>query len=106
MSAAGVAAARKAMELGPDKVEGPYYLAQNIGYSVQSNKGENKELVNEVVQLAEKARGIDAKFDHGGPARLLGALYAKAPAPPISIGDPDKAVKLMQEALQIDPAFP
>jgi tetratricopeptide (TPR) repeat protein len=108
MSERGAQAGRKATELEPDKVEGHYFLAQNLGWQAQAgaNKGENKALVAEVVQHAERALQIDEKYDHGGPARLLGALYAKAPAPPLSIGDPEKAVKLLQQAVSLDAAYP
>lgn len=106
MSERGAQAGRKATELEPDKVEGHYFLAQNLGWQAQANKGENKELVAEVVRHAERALQIDEKYDHGGPARLLGALYAKAPAPPLSIGDPEKAVKLLQRAVALDAAYP
>lgn len=103
---AGVAAGRKAVELEPERVEGNYYLAQALGYSVQDKKGDSKEIVAEVVRYAEKAAQLDERFDHGGPVRFLGALYAKAPAPPLSIGDPEKAVKHLKRAVELDGAFP
>jgi tetratricopeptide (TPR) repeat protein len=105
-AAAGIAAGRKAIELEPERAEGHYYLAQSIGYSVQDQKGDSKELVAEIVRHAEKAGQIDEKFDHAGPIRFLGALYAKAPAPPLSIGDPEKAVKMLKRAVELDGAFP
>ncbi len=105
MSDLGLQTGRKAAELGPDKVEGHYYLAQDLGYSAQAHKGD-KELVTQALQQGEKAVQIDDKFDHGGPLRMLGAMYAKAPAPPLSIGDPEKAVKLLQQAVQVDGSYP
>ena len=69
------------MELEPKRVERNYYLAQALGYSVQNKKGDSKKIVAEVVRYAEKAAQLDERFDHGGPVRFLGALYAKAPAP-------------------------
>ncbi len=105
LSDAGIAAGRKARMLSPDGVEGAYYLAQLLGYSAQVHKGD-KELVTELVSLAEQADKADAKFDHAGPARVLGAIYARAPQPPLSIGDSSKAVQLLQRAVQLDPGFP
>jgi hypothetical protein len=105
MSEAGIAAGKKAIELEPGRVEGPYYLAQLIGYSAQINKGD-KALIAQMVGLAEQADKIDPSFDHAGPARVLGALYARAPQPPLSVGDSGKAVQLLQRAVQGDPGFP
>lgn len=103
---AGVEAGRRAVELDPDGVEGNYYLAQVLGYSVQDRKGDRKEIVSDVIRLAERAVEINERYDHAGPLRLLGALYAKAPAPPLSIGDPEKAVKLLRRAVELDGGFP
>lgn len=102
----GVAAGRKAVALAPDQVEGHYYLAAVLGYQAKTQKGESKDIVNELLREAERADQIDPKYDHGGPARVLGAIYTRAPAPPISVGDPDKAVKQLQRAVQLDGDFP
>lgn len=101
-----VAAGRKAVQAAPEQVEGHYYLAAALGYQAKTQKGESKEIVNELLREAERADQIDPKYDHGGPARVLGAIYTRAPAPPISVGDPDKAVKQLQRAAQQDPDYP
>lgn len=102
----GIEAGKRAMELGKGKVEGPYYLAQLYGYLAQARGGETRELISQMQARAEQADKIDPAFDHAGPARVLGALHAKAPAPPVSVGDPDKAVQLLQRAVQLDGSFP
>jgi len=75
----GMTAARKAVELEPGRVEGHYYLAQLIGFSALLQKGETKQVILQMVSEGEQASRIDEKFDHGGPVRMLGALYARAP---------------------------
>lgn len=102
----GLAAARKAVELAPDRVEGHYYLAQLIGFSALLQKGETKPLIKEMVTEGETAVRIDEKFDNAGPLRMLGALYARAPKEPVSIGDPEKAVQYMKRAVADDGDFP
>ena len=42
-------------------------------------------------------------FIYGGPDRVLATLYMRAPGPPLSVGDYDKALKHMQRALDIEP---
>jgi tetratricopeptide (TPR) repeat protein len=102
----GMTAARKAVELLPDRVEGHYYLAQLIGFSALLQKGETKQIILQMVSEGEQAARIDEKFDHGGPVRMLGALYARAPKEPVSIGDPEKAVSHMKRAVAADGDFP
>lgn len=102
----GMTAAKKAVELMPDRVEGHYYLAQLIGYSALLQKGETKQIILQMVSEGEQAARIDEKFDHGGPLRMLGALYARAPKEPVSIGDPEKAVAGMKRAVAADGDFP
>lgn len=106
ISEQGIEAGRKAVALSPDRVEGHYYLAQLVGFQAKVQKGESKERVAEMLKEGERAEQIDAKFDHGGPSRMLGAIYAKAPAPPLSVGDPEKAVKYLSKAVELDGEFP
>jgi len=103
---AGLTAAKKAVELSPDRVEGHYYLAQLIGYSALLQKGETKQLIQQMVAEGETAARIDEKFDHGGPVRMLGALFARAPKEPVSVGDPEKAVQFMKRAVAADGDYP
>ncbi|HPH27242.1 MAG TPA: tetratricopeptide repeat protein [Pseudomonadota bacterium] len=103
----GLAAAKKAVELEPERVEGHYYLAQMQGFSAQAQRGGDvKPLVLQVVQEAELATKLDPKFDYAGPHRLLGTIFARAPAPPVAVGDPEKAVQHLQNAVGIAADFP
>ena len=102
----GLTAAKKAVELMPDRVEGHYYLAQLIGFAALSQKGETKQAILQMVAEGEQAIKIDEKFDHGGPVRMLGALYARAPKEPVSIGDAEKATTFMKRAVTADGDYP
>jgi hypothetical protein len=102
----GLAAAKKAIELNPERVEGHYYMAELIGFSALLQKGDTKQLIQGMVSEAETAVRIDEKFDHAGPLRVLGALLARAPKEPVSVGDPEKAAQYMKRAVAADDSFP
>jgi hypothetical protein len=54
----------------------------------------------------KQAMVLSPDIDAGGPLRLLGTLYLKAPAWPNGIGDQDKAVELLAEAVKKHPGHP
>ena len=54
----------------------------------------------------KRALALNPGIDDGGPLRLLGALYLKAPAWPNGIGDLDKALELLEKAVKDYPAHP
>ncbi len=101
----GIEYAKTAMELEPKRVEGHYYSGENIGLSATTKVVGAKFMVPSVRDAAKKAMQLDACFDQGGPPRLLGALYTEAPPWPASIGDPDKGVELLQQALKCGPDY-
>lgn len=49
--------------------------------------------------------GVDETYFHGGPWRVLGRLYHKAPGFPFSIGNSKKAAECLDKALEIGPKF-
>ncbi len=102
----GLNAAKRAVEIDTNRVEGHYYLAQLIGFSALLQKGETKQLIGQMVAECETAIRLDEKFDHGGPLRTLGALFARAPKEPVSVGDPEKAVQFLKRAVASDDSFP
>lgn len=94
--------ARRAVELASERVEGHYYLAQLIGFSAQTQRGADiKPMLNQMVAESETAIKLDEKYDSGGPLRMLGTVYTRAPAPPVAIGDPEKGVQLLMRAVAV-----
>jgi tetratricopeptide (TPR) repeat protein len=83
-----------------------YYLAANLGLAVREHitlaVGNLGRLESEMKQALASSPGID----DGGPLRLLGALYLKAPAWPNGIGDIDKALELLEKAVREYPEHP
>ncbi len=70
-------------------------------------KGRTNERYRIMAQK-EMKRAIDLNpdIDDGGSLRILGALYLKAPAWPNGIGDPDKALELLEMAIKKYPEHP
>jgi hypothetical protein len=102
----GVDYAKAAIALEPKRVEGHYYLGINTGLSASTRGLTAYPMVPRVRDEALAAAKADEKFDHAGPLRLLGGVYAKAPGWPASIGDPDKGVQYMEKAVKLAPEYP
>jgi tetratricopeptide (TPR) repeat protein len=105
-SGRGIEYAKAAIELNPKGVEGHYYSGINLGLQTTTKTIGAKFMVPSVRDAWKKAMQLDGNFDHGGPARSLGTLYAKAPPWPASIGDADKGVDLLQQAMKKAPDYP
>jgi hypothetical protein len=54
----------------------------------------------------QRAYALNPDIDDGGPLRLLGMLYLKAPPWPAGIGDGDKALDLLGTAVRKHPTHP
>jgi tetratricopeptide (TPR) repeat protein len=107
LAAEGVDFAETALKQGgSDDGAVHYYLAANLGLAVREHPtlamGNLGRLEGEMKQAVALSPGID----DGGPLRLLGALYLKAPAWPNGIGDPDKALELLEKAVKEHPEHP
>jgi tetratricopeptide (TPR) repeat protein len=100
----GVRAARS-VGLTEENPEACFFFALNQGLIVQS-KGlfalNKLPEIHNALKLAQKAESID----FGGPLRVLGMMYLKAPAWPSGIGDLDKALELFEKAVTKYPAHP
>ena len=97
----GIAHARAAIALDAKRVEPHYYLALNIARIAEARS--KLTLIKKMVAAAERAREIDATYDRAGPLVFLGKVYLSAPAWPVSVGNSEKAVKLLEKAVKIAP---
>src|SRR5262249_50467512 len=77
-----------------------------VGQYAYVQKVKARDLVPQVLDAAKKAVAANEKYDHAGPLRLLGALYAQAPEPPTSVGDHEEGVKLLGKAVQTAGGYP
>lgn len=83
-----------------------YYLAANLGLAVHDHPLQAADNLSRLEQELQKAVQLAPAVDAGGPLRLLGMLYLKAPPWPTGIGDGDKALDLLKQAAERYPAHP
>jgi tetratricopeptide (TPR) repeat protein len=102
----GIGYAKAAVALEPHRVEGHYYLGINAGLSATTKTFGAVKLVPEVRDEAKAAAKYDEAFDHAGPLRVLGSVFAKAPPWPASIGDNEEGQKWLSRAVKTAPDYP
>ena len=102
----GVKFGEKGIAADINSLESNVWLAVNYG-SFGQEKGIMKSLslISPMKKLAERAIEIDESYFYGGPWRVLGRLYHKAPGFPISIGNSKKAVECLEKAVNLGPKF-
>lgn len=83
-----------------------YYLAANLGLSVREHMTQAIVNLDRLEEEMKQAVALSPDIDGGGPLRLLGILYLKAPAWPNGIGDLDKALELLEKAAKDHPGHP
>jgi len=83
-----------------------YYLAANLGLAIRDHITLALGNLDRLEDEMKQAVALSPDIDDGGPLRLLGALYLKAPAWPNGIGDLDKALDLLKTAVTKHPNHP
>jgi tetratricopeptide (TPR) repeat protein len=102
----GIVFARRARELKPDRAEGLYWYALNVGLMADVDRGYGLDAVGEMAAALKRAIELDDRYDLAGPLRVLGILHLRTPLPPASIGSPRKGLKLLQRAVELFPDYP
>jgi tetratricopeptide (TPR) repeat protein len=102
----GVQCGETAVEINENSLEGNFWLAVNYG-SFGQEKGimQSLALIQPMKERAERAAEIDGSYFYGGPYRVLGRLYHKAPGFPFSIGNNKKAIEYLEKAVELGPKF-
>ncbi|MCW5961078.1 MAG: hypothetical protein KIS76_13025 [Pyrinomonadaceae bacterium] len=102
----GVDWGKKGLAVDEDCLEANFWLAVNYGlYGQEKGIMQSLSLINPIKDLAEKCIELDESYFYGGPWRILGRLYDKAPGFPFSIGNVDKAVECLENAVRLGPKF-
>ncbi len=83
-----------------------YYLAVNLGIAVHDHTALAIKNINRIVKALKKAIQLVPDEEKGGPLRVLGLLYLVAPPWPRGIGDGDKALVLLKQAVAYYPEHP
>lgn len=101
----GVECGKSGILINEDSLESNFWLAVNYGaFGQEKGIMQSLALVTPIKDAAEKAAEIDGSYFYGGPWRVLGRLYHKAPGF-FSIGNTKKAVECLEKALEFGPKF-
>jgi len=95
-----LAAARRAAEIRPDRVEGHYYVAAVLGRVAERTTVGALDMIPRILAAAERAVELDRTYDNCGPLVALGMLYIAAPPWPQSIGDPETGIEYLRQAIE------
>ncbi|MDP9348796.1 MAG: tetratricopeptide repeat protein, partial [Gemmatimonadota bacterium] len=98
--------ANTAVEADSARVEGYYYRALATGFVARANPLTGRSAMRRIREDASRALALDSAFDAGGPHRALGALYLRAPGPPVGVGSLNRAVQHLEAAHRIAPEHP
>lgn len=95
--------AKKAVALNPNRVEGHFWLAANIGqYSLAVGvlRALSNGLENKFLEPLEKSIKMDPNYEDAAPIRTKGTYYLNLPWP---MRDVPKAIELLTKAIQMKP---
>jgi tetratricopeptide (TPR) repeat protein len=102
----GVQCGEAGVGINEDSLEANFWLAVNYGsYGQEKGIMQSLALIHPMKNAAERAAEIDGSYFYGGPWRVLGRLYHKAPGFPFSIGNTRKAVECLEKAVELGPRF-
>lgn len=102
----GVGWGEEGVAADADSLEANFWLAVNYGsYGQEKGIMQSLALITPIREKAEHALELDEGYFYGGPWRVLGRLYHKAPGFPLSIGDRRKAGECFEKALGFGPDF-
>jgi len=83
-----------------------YYRAITIGLIARKDKLKGRSAMRDIRDDCRQAIAIDPALDHGGPHRVLGALYLRAPGPPAGVGSLRQAISHLEESVAVAPEYP
>jgi tetratricopeptide (TPR) repeat protein len=102
----GVQCGETGVEINDDCLEANFWLAVNCGsYGQEKGIMQSLAMVTPIKEAAERAAEIDGGYFYGGPWRVLGRLYHKAPGFPFSVGSTKKAIECLEKAVGYGPKF-
>ncbi len=97
--------AEAAAQAFPENGRAHYLTACLAGLEAQNDSARGLELVPVIERDALTAAQLNPTIDNGGPDRMLGELYLRAPAFPISVGDVEKSILHYRKAVSLAPNF-
>ncbi len=98
--------AKKAAAFPGFEDEASYWHGLCLGNAVRNTPLKALRGLNQLEKTLLHAKETVPDIDEGGPLRVLGMLYIKAPAWPTGVGDSDLGLELLEEAVQKHPDHP
>ncbi len=102
----GINAARFVSQMDPQRAEGFFFLALNLGELARTKSVGALSLLRQMEKALLEAAKLKPHLDHAGPDRSLGLLYFDAPSWPVSIGSKRKAREHLERAVNLEPDYP
>ncbi len=102
----GLEAAERVADRRPDSALAHYLSAYLTGLEAEADPLRALGRVRQIEGAALRARELNPPLDGGGPDRMLGELYLQAPGPPVSVGDPERALEHFRSAVDLAPEIP
>jgi tetratricopeptide (TPR) repeat protein len=98
----GIEHARKAIELGPDKVEGHFWLGVCYGvYGEAKGVLKSLSLVKPIKEEMRRVLEIEPAYDRGGADRVLGRVFHEVPG--FAGGSEKKSLEHLLKAVEYGP---
>lgn len=102
----GLTYANTAVKVKPNGEEGLFYHGALAGMLADLEMAYGPDAIETIESRMKKLIEMKSTYLFGGPDRILGTLYMRAPGAPLSVGDFDKALTHMSRALEIEPHWP
>ncbi len=84
-----------------------YLLGATMGLEIKNAFIATQLLnISSLIDTLKRSVALDPSVDAGGPLRLLGTLYLRAPPWPSGPGDGEKALELLEQAVEEHPEHP
>lgn len=98
--------AERALFHAPGDPAASYWLAANLGQLIIRHPLKALKNLGKMERSLKRAAEGVPDLEAGGPLRVLGMLYVKAPSWPQGIGDSDKGLDLLKAAVERHPEHP
>ena len=102
----GASYAKHAIFVDTHSAEGNYFLALNFAMQADAAKTRGLAMVKPMLDALKRAHELNDQIDYAGPRRVMAQIYLEAPAWPTSVGDPEQAMELLEDAIEDHPHYP
>ncbi|MCI0571410.1 MAG: hypothetical protein L0Y66_11705 [Myxococcaceae bacterium] len=101
-----VEAGQLCLTRAPERAECHYGLALALGVQARERHATAIAGLQEMVVHLRRAAELEPRFDHGGPARVLGLVLLRAPGWPLGPGDAEQGLEEARKAVALAPEYP